>query len=172
MKKYPAPLIILHWLTVLLVALVAFMGYRLEDVEFSAENFVYFRNHALAGMLIFLVTLVRMFFKRKYKEQLPTLNYYSDLHKMTVNGVHFLIYLMLLLIPLTGFINVYQTGAFGFCFGKPFPDGAQLSEFWHETHEFFIKILFVSVAAHVAGVFAYSFKNKEKLLKRMCLFSK
>jgi cytochrome b561 len=135
MKKYPASIIVLHWLTVLLIAWVAFMGFGLEDYEFNAENFSRFRNHALMGMLILIITLIRLFLLRKHKDRLPQLNYYSNFHKFTVNAVHTLMYLLLIFIPIAGFINVYQTGAFGFCFGKPFPEGAQLSETLHEIHE-------------------------------------
>jgi len=176
MKKYPPFVIIAHWLTVILLVVNVYMGFKLEDLAESQglteATFGNFRTHALVGMLILLITLARMYVKRKHKDELPQLQYYGETHKKIVNLVHALMYLMLILIPITGLINVYQSGVFGVCFGKPFPENAALSETWHEIHEFLVKILLVLVAAHVAGVFMYIAKTKENILKRMCLLAK
>ncbi len=172
MKKYPASIIVLHWLTVILVAIVAYKGFHLEDYEFNAANFSKFRNHALLGILILIITLVRFYLIKKHQNNLPQLHYYSNFHRLVVNAVHAMIYTLLILIPIVGFLNVLQTGAFGYCFGKEFPEGAQLNDTLHEMHEILAWFLFFLIAAHVLGVLMYMIKTKEKLIKRMCLLAK
>jgi cytochrome b561 len=171
-QKYPHFMIALHWLTFILVVIVAYMGFQLENYEFNEANFSHFRTHALLGALIMIITLIRMYYKRKNLDKIPQIDYYSEGHKKMVNGVHLLMYLLLILIPITGLINIYQTGTFGVCFGKTFPQGAQLSDSLHEIHESLVYFLFVLIAAHVGGVFVYMMKTKENLLKRMCILAK
>ncbi|NPA42563.1 MAG: hypothetical protein GXO27_00845 [Chlorobi bacterium] len=176
MKKYPAFIIIAHWLTAVLLVINALLGFQLEEVAehegITPETFGYFRTHALIGAAILVITLIRWFVKFKNRDRLPELEYYGDWHKKLVNGIHALIYLLLILVPLTGIINMYQAGVFGVCFGKPFPEEVYLSESLTEIHETLVKLLFALVAAHVAGVISYILKTKENILKRMCLLAK
>ena len=176
MKKYPASMIIAHWLTVILLIVNAYMGLKLEELEktrgLTPETFGNFKTHALIGALILLITLFRMFIKRKNAGRLPQLQYYSEGHKKIVNTVHALMYLLLILIPIVGMLNMYQAGVFGVCFGKEFPENATLSHTLHEIHELLVKLLLVLVIAHVAGVIRYILKTKENIFKRMCLLAK
>ena len=176
MKKYPASMIIAHWVTVILLVINAYMGLQLEKLEetkgLTPETFGNFKVHALIGALILFITLYRMYVKRKNLDKLPQLQYYSETHKKVVNGVHAAMYFLLILIPLVGMINMYQAGVFGVCFGKEFPQNPALSHTLHEIHEFLAKLLLVLVIAHVGGVFMYISKTKENILKRMCLLAK
>ncbi len=172
MEKYPAPLIIIHWLTFILVLLVAYLGLQLENYEFNAENFSHFRNHALIGVSIAVLTIIRLFLKKKYSDDIPDLDYSSSFHASVVNIVHGIIYLLLVIVPLIGFVNVYQTGAFVYDLGGPFPEGATFNDTLHEIHETLAFVLFALIGMHVVGIFMYSVKNKTNLLKRMCLLIK
>jgi len=181
MKKYPKFIIFAHWLTLILFLINVALGLQLEVVAeeiagteglITPENFKYYRTHALIGAAILIITLIRLFVKIKNKDRLPQLEYYSEFHKKIVNLTHALIYLLLIAVPLVGIINMYQAGVFGVCFGKPFPENAYLSETLSELHETLVKVLFILVAGHVAGVIMYILKTGDNILKRMCLLAK
>jgi len=168
-KKYPKGIIIIHWLTVILLALVFYRGMSLEDIEFNEANISIYRAHAIPGMLILIITLVRIFIKRKNKENLPKeIEYYSFIHKAVVETVNKFIYVLLILTPLMGFIMIYQTGALSYDFGGPFPKGAELNEILEILHKVFVFSLLSLVVIHVLGVIIYKFKKGENLLRRMC----
>lgn len=170
-KKYPKTLIIIHWLTFLLFIFVFVVGNILED--FNEKNFNTYRLHAIPGMLILVLTIIRIIIKRKNSNNLPAeISYYNKSHKLFVNIVMILIYLLLILTPLVGFIMVYQTGALNYDLGGPFPTGAELNETLAELHEVLVKMLLALIAIHVSGVIIYKFKTGENLLKRIRLFLK
>jgi len=170
-EKYPKAMIMIHWLSVVLLIALFFIGKNMEEYEFNAENFNRYRLHALLGMLLFVLTLVRLYFK-KTKLQPQSIEYYSAMHKSFVTGVLSMIYFFLLTVPVIGFVMVYQTGAFQYeWFGAEFPQ-TNFSEALAQIHEAFVFILLALAAIHVSGVFMYKFKTGENLIKRMCLLMK
>ncbi len=168
--KYPKGIIVLHWLTAILFAVVFFLGITMEEYEFNEANINRYRAHALLGVAIMLLTIVRIFLKRKYKHQLPPeISYYNDLHKKFVHIVHSLIYFLLIFAPLIGFITIYQTGALTYDLGGEFPTGAEFNEGLLEVHEFAVFSLTGLIFIHIAGVVLYRINKGENLLKRMCM---
>ncbi len=173
MKKYPKTLIILHWITFALIVLLFIMGFRMEEYPFDEANFNRYRAHALTGMLVLFLTIIRIIIKRKNKDNLPPdIEYYSEGHKVLVKTVEKLMYILLILAPITGFIMVYQTGALQYDLGGPFPEGAEFSETWEEIHKTLVFILGGLIIMHIAGVIIYKIKTGENLIKRMCLLLK
>jgi len=172
-KKYPKPMIALHWLTVILLVIVFIKGKSFENIEFNEANMNHYRFHALLGMLIAILTVIRLFVKKKYKNSLPAeITYYGDTHKMMVKTVIKLIYAFLIITPLIGFIMIFQTGAMTVDFGGPFPTGVHFNETLEVLHKASIFILVTSVIAHIAGVIIYKLKTGENLVKRMCMLIK
>ncbi len=168
-KKYPKPLIFLHWFTLILLVIEIILGLSLEDKEFSPKDFNWFRAHALLGVLIMILTFIRLYVRIKNKNRLPEIEFYGNMHKVIVTGVHHALYTLLIIIPAVGFYMVYQTGALQYDLGGPFPEGAQLDESLHEIHESLVYVLIALVAMHVAGVMMYKMKTGENLLRRMCV---
>ena len=172
-KKYPKPLIAIHWLTVILLVIVFIKGKGLEDVEFNEANFNQYRAHALLGMAILILTVIRMFVKKAYKNSLPAaINYYSSSHKTLVNSIIKLLYVFLILTPLFGFIMIFQTGAMAADFGGAFPKDVHFNEILEVLHKGSVFILIVLSVLHIGGVILYKFKTGENLIKRMCMLLK
>ncbi len=168
--KYPKGLIIIHWLTFILLAIVFYIGTTFEDYEFNEANMNRYRTHALLGMSIMILTLIRIYIKRKNIDKLPVeISYYSNAHRTLVNVTHRLIYLLLVFTPLVGFVMVYQTGALTYDLGGPFPEGAHFDENLEVLHKILVYTLLALVIMHVGGVIMYSKKNGQNLIKRMCL---
>lgn len=170
-NKYPKAIIIIHWLTVVLLILVFFRGKALEGLDFNTENINTFRAHAIPGVLILILTLIRIFIKKKNKNNVPKeIEYYSNGHKIMVNTVNKLIYVLLILTPIIGFMMIYKTGALAYDFGGAFPTGAEFNETLEVLHKVFVFSLLGMVILHVAGVVIYKVKTGENLIKRMCMF--
>ncbi len=172
-KKYPKLLIMFHWLTVVLVALEIYKGLTMEEFEFNEANFHLYKSHALLGVLIMIVTIIRFFVKRKYAGKLPAeINYYSNGHKMFVNTVLNLIYFLLITAPIVGFVMVYQTGTLGYCSGGDFPTDVHFNETLETIHKLMFITLGGLIFMHVSGVIMYKIKTGENLLRRMCMLIK
>jgi len=172
-SKYPKAMIVIHWLTVLLLIFVFVRGKMLENLDFSAENMNAFRSHAVPGMLILILTLIRIFIKKRNKNNLPQeIEYYGTTHKTIVNAVNMLMYLLLILTPMIGFIMIYKTGALAYDFGGAFPTDTHFDNTLEFLHKAFVFSLLGMVVLHIAGVIFYKIKKGENLVKRMCMFLK
>lgn len=172
-KKYPKALIVIHWLTVLLFVIVFLAGKSLENYEFNEVNMNRYRFHALLGMSIMILTIIRVFVKRKHENNLPaSINYYSNSHKAVVNLVIKLIYILLIITPLVGFIMVFQTDALTYDLGGAFPTDPSFNKTLEGLHKVFVFSLLLLIVVHIAGVFLYKIKTGENLIKRICVFMK
>lgn len=174
-KKYPKSVIILHWLTVVLLAIEFFVGFTMEDYEFNAENFNRYRVHALLGMFIMIITIFRIINKKKHEKNnnLPDeIQYYGNGHKTLVKTVEKLMCLLLILAPISGFIMVYQTGALQYDLGGAFPEGAKFDETMELIHKILVFLLGGLIILHIGGVILYKIKTGKNLLKRICLLIK
>jgi cytochrome b561 len=140
----------------------------MEDYPFDEENFFRFKRHALMGVSVLFITLIRLAYKYKNKDRFPEeIQYYSPMHKKLVNGIHLLMYIILILAPIIGFITIYQTGAMGYDFGGPFPENPEFNPVLVTLHKTLVITLGVLIIMHIGGVFMYKLKTGENLIKRM-----
>ena len=167
-KKYPKSLILIHWLTVILLAVVFYIGTTLEDFEFNEQNMNRYRVHAILGVSIAILTIIRIFIRRRNLDNLPPkITYYSSFHRNFVIIVHYLLYIFLIFAPLVGFVMVYQTGALSYDLGGTFPTGAEFDENLEILHKITVFSLLALVVIHVAGVILYKIKTGDNLINRM-----
>jgi len=169
-SKYPKPMIAIHWLTVLVLITVSILGISMEEYEFNEANFNHYRIHAIVGMFLLILTLIRLYFRKKFKNKLPKeINYYSNTHKFIVKLVVKLLYFFLILTPILGFLMIYQTGAMQADFGGAFPEGAEMNETLELLHKISIFFLVSLSVVHLAGVIIYKFKSGENIVMKMCI---
>ena len=167
-KKYPKSLILIHWLTFILVTIVFYIGTTLEDFEFNEQNMNRYRLHAILGVSIAFLTIIRIFVRRHNLDNLPPkITYYSSFHKTFVTMVHYLIYIFLIFAPLVGFVMVYQTGALSYDLGGAFPTGAEFDENLEILHKFAVFTLLALIVIHIAGIILYKIKTGDNLINRM-----
>ena len=167
-NKYPKFFRFLHWITFILIVFLFISGLGMDDYPFNEENFFRYKRHALMGMSVLFLTLIRIAYKYKNKDRFPPdIKYYSPLHEKLVKAVHFLMYVLMILVPIVGFYAIYQTGALAYDFGGPFPTGAELNHDLLEIHEFLVFTLGALIVMHVGGVIMYKIKYGENLIQRM-----
>ncbi len=166
--KYPKFFRFLHWITFILIVLLFISGLKLENYTFNEENFMKFKRHALMGVGVLILTLIRWGYKFKNRDRFPQeFQYYNPTHKKLVNGIHFIMYVLMIIAPAIGFYSIYQTGALAYDFGGPFPEGAKISHDITEIHEFLVFTLGALIIGHVGGVIMYKLKTGKNLIKRM-----
>ncbi len=171
MTKYPKSLIFIHWLTFFLILIIFYIGLTLEDYEFNAANMNRFRLHAILGVTVLILTVIRAYIRLTKADQLPPkITYYSTFHKAFVVSVHYLLYIFLILAPLIGFIMVYQTGALTYDLGGPFPTDAEFDTGLLLLHQIAVFTLATLIVIHIAGIFIYKLKTGDSLLSRMSIF--
>lgn len=167
---YTKTAITFHWLmAVLLIANFA-LGLTMEEMELSPDKLQFVSWHKWAGItLLGLVTL--RFLWRAFANRpvlLPMATWQRRLAKLT----HFLMYLLLFAIPISGWL---MSSAGGFTVSYlglfPLPDlvakDKQLFELLKEVHEVLNFTLLGLVILHVLAVLKHQFIDRDATLARM-----
>ena len=169
--RYDNVAIALHWLTVLLIITLYGLGWYMVDIpRGTPERSFYFALHKSFGLTTALVVLVRLGWRFGHRPPaLPdTLMHWQ---RITATAIHHLLYLFLLVQPLTGYISSSFSGYKTRWWGIPLPQwgwkNQVLNETFTEMHVICSVILLLLVVVHVCGALAHLYMRHDNVLGRM-----
>ena len=151
---YGIALAILHWLVAVLIVASFVLGYRMEDAPRSTSLWMY-RAHAVLGVTILLLTLVRLL-RRALGPMPPPPPGLAGRHLAGVRASHALLYVLTLSMVATGAIGAWRIGAFEVLLAEN-ARGAPIVEPdpFLAAHAACSTALGVLVLAHVVGVLVH-----------------
>lgn len=169
-ERYGWPLIGLHWLTLILIVAAYVVAEILEDMALSPLKLKLYSWHKWIGMtVLFLVPLraaLRLADKFEHRRGLTPL-------EIRVSAiVHGLIYLLLIAVPMFGWLHSSAAGFPVVWFGVlPLPDlvgkDKALAEAFKELHEGSVNLLVTLVAVHAAAALYHHHVRHDGVLARM-----
>ena len=172
-SRYAASSRWLHWLTVLLLLAIIPLGIWIAFFEPADEKFKYrlYNLHESLGVLVFVLVLLRVV-NRLLNPPPPLPADMPAWMKFVAHLNHFGLYVLLLWMPITGFL---ATNAWGFPLSVfnvlplPSPVGkdealAKTLSFLHWCGAITIGLL---ILGHLAGVVHHTFIRRDGLLRRM-----
>ncbi len=167
----------LHWLTALLIitaiplGLVAVRG-DISSADGIARTAWLFSLHKTVGVTAFFVALIRIIWA--FTQARPAhLHPDRKLETFAAEAVHWLLYLSLVLVPLSGWFH--HAAATGYApilwpFGQtlPFiPQSESLAHLFEGWHFVLTKVLALSLFLHIAGAIKHHVIDKDATLRRM-----
>ncbi len=183
--RYSTVAIILHWLIAALLVWIVLLGWEAEDLRGTAKM-VPLQLHKPLGILVLLLTLARLAWRRV--RPAPPLNPgLKPWERNLAKAVHIGFYLLLLLIPLTGWAMVsasaliiqYPINMFGLFDWPAIPWLYEMAaEPRHDIHEQFETvhklaakvIIYGLIPLHILGALKHQFIDKHNDLARMIPF--
>jgi cytochrome b561 len=167
----------LHWAIVVLIVTQWFLVENAEKAgEDTPERAALMGWHVSCGLLVLLLALVRMGWKAYNAGQPALLGDVVWQRKAAAAG-HGILYLLILLQPITGWLVVStagrQPGFFGwFEFPALTAENHDLHETLETVHETLFKTIVVVAVVHVAAALYHHFMLKDDTLRRMLPFSR
>ena len=170
-NSYGAVAKFLHWGIVILIIAQYVLAEAAEELEDGPDKFATIANHKSVGMLILLLMLARIGWKlanRGLPQPLPM----ARPQQIAAAAGHGILYLLLLALPLSGWLMSSAAGyppAFFGLFEFPSLVGAShdLTETLEEVHEtLFNAVVVVAVLHALAAVFHHVWL-KDDTLRRM-----
>ncbi len=160
---------ILHWLTVLLIALQFVIGWAMPDVHKDTRPVGLIAWHLGVGATLISVVVFRLVWRLTHQPAPDALPPVLDILSRII---HFLLYTGLLLVPLLGWINASSRGRTVRLAGLvPYPSLSSTgSSFGHkmgDVHGILAWVLFALIVAHVAAALFHRFVLKDHVLQRM-----
>lgn len=171
---YSKRIVVIHWLTVVLLVVGWYLGDMLADARNgNSATLTGYYAHVLAGGTVLILTLLRWTFRSVDGAPPPAGHSLMDL---AARGVHYGLYILLVLLATTGFMTVLTSGV-GPALLKA--NAALLPAKYigpatvpHVAHEILMNALIVMAAAHILGAIVHQFILKDGLMKRMSLRGK
>ncbi|MFM4963735.1 cytochrome b [Aeromonas bivalvium] len=167
MHKYPSPLIIIHWMTVILV-LTAYATSGDPTRGATTMDFLVGQLHVLSGSLLFILVLCRLFVRRLMT--VPEVTAHTQWLTLAARAGHGLLYLLMLLTPVTGWLKLsgkvtyFDAILFNLpLMGKPGPLLHQLGNYHQTIGNVFITL----VGVHAFAALLHHYYFKDNTLKKM-----
>ena len=162
----------LHWTIAALVLLVQVpAGITMVSVDPGTVQNVCYNIHKTNGIVIFLLALVRLGWRWSHPVPLLPADM-PDWQAKLARTTHGLLYTVLFLMPITGFLRTAMGG-----FPVPFfmlydlaplvPENKPVAEVFSYAHFTLQFVLYVTVLLHVAGALQHHFVRRDSVLRRM-----
>lgn len=174
--SYTPIAIALHWAVALLIFFAWPLGMYMHDLPLSPQKLHYYSWHKWAGVTVFLLAVLRLAWRKKYPAP-PMPDAMPAWQKGLAAGLHHLLYLLILVIPLTGWLMSSAMGFQTVWFGVlPLPDlvakDKALGDLLVGVHKALNLGLLALVAAHVAAAVKHHVVDRDDVLARMLPFLK
>ena len=175
MERYNPVSIALHWLVALLIFCAFPLGLYMADLPLSPQKLQYYSWHKWIGVTIFLLVLVRILWRIGHKPPVPVPMPRWQL--VAAEIVHYLLYVLMVIVPLSGWLQSSAKGIQTVWFGVlPLPDlvhkNKELGDALHEVHETLNYVLLLLFGIHLAAALKHQFIDKDHLLSRMNPFAR
>lgn len=191
-KRYTKVAIILHWLIAFgILGMFAFgwymtglpreapeqMSYDLFDwgiytwelTKESSPRAFYFNLHKSIGITLLGLIVIRILWRITHNPPALLTSYKAWERKLSTSA-HHLLYLLMVLVPLSGLI-MSVAGKYGVkWFGIDFIAGIEnkpIREIFHETHEIAGLIFLAIIVLHILGALKHKFIDKDETMQRM-----
>lgn len=176
LARYGAVAQLAHWLTALLLVGVFTLGFYMVDLKISPTKLKLFAYHKWLGVSLFVLIGLRLSWRLWHPPPaLPAT--VSPLARRAAEVTHRLLYLLVFLVPLSGWLMSSAKGFQVVYFGVlPIPDligkDKELGELLEEMHEVLSWSLISLVGLHLAGALKHHIIDKDSTLRRMLPFGK
>lgn len=171
-NRYSPVSLTLHWL---IAALVAAQIVLITAHEAADGPDPYIGWHKSVGLLILVLTLARLAW-RAFNPAIPLPADMPRWQKLLARATHVLFYVVLLVMPLTGWLASSAAGREIAWFGLfnwpllPIGGGREAAGGFMDVHELVVKGLYVLIALHVIGALKHHFVDRDNVLHRMLPF--
>lgn len=173
-SSYSAVAIGLHWLIFAFIIASWSLGLYMVDLPLSPQKLKLFSWHKWVGITIFLIAIVRVAWRTTHPVP-PLPNTLPNWQRKAAGLSHLLLYLLLLAIPLSGWLYSSATGIPTVYLGlMQLPDLIQkdkhLAELLKIAHISLNIALFIIVFIHVTAALKHHLIDRNEILLRMLPF--
>lgn len=169
-SRYTPMAQLLHWMVFALFAAQYLLVAGIDIVDRGPfEDFLY-NVHKSFGLTLLLLVFVRIWWRMNHPPP-PLPQRYPAWQEKAATATHHLLYVAMVVMPLSGYVWVMAGGYGAVFFGIPVPnligEYEALGEFAEEVHEITGWIIAALVAMHVGAALYHQFVLKDGLLHRM-----
>jgi len=169
--RYSTPAIVLHWLMALLILAGFPLGLYMVDLPLSPDKLKLYSYHKWIGVTVFLLVAVRLSWRLTHTPP-PLPAGIAAWQRRASAVVHGLLYLLMIAIPLSGWLMSSAKGFQTVWFGVlPLPDliekDRELGQVLAGVHKALNFSLLALVILHAGAALKHHFIERQPFLQRM-----
>ena len=169
-ERYGGVAMALHWMTAALIVANLLLGLSMVPLPITPRKLQWYMVHKWIGITVFLVTCARLGWRRSHRPPPPV--EMPDWQRRAAAASHVLLYALLIVIPVSGWLYSSATGVQVVYLGiVPLPDVvpkdkalAGILKAIHLTLNF---AMFTLVCMHAAAALKHHFVDRDATLIRM-----
>lgn len=175
-EKYTTTAIVLHWLLALFFFAALPLGLYMHDLPFSPARLHLYSYHKWLGVSAFLLVVLRVLWRATHRP--PALPQWTPAMQKIAGGVlHALLYVLMIAIPLSGWLMSSAKGVQTVWFGVlPLPDllakDKVLGDFLAAFHRLLNYTLIFLLLGHVGAALKHRFFDRDEIFSRMLPWSR
>ncbi|MDP1863454.1 MAG: cytochrome b [Thiobacillus sp.] len=171
--RYSPPAVVLHWLIALLIFVTFPLGVYMHELPLSPDKLKLYSYHKWIGITILMLASLRVMWRVTHTPP-PLPDDMVRWQRLASQAVHGLLYVLILAIPLSGWLMSSAKGFQTVWFGVlPLPDligkDKALGDLLAEVHEILNFTLLALVILHVGAAFKHHFFERQPFMQRMGL---
>lgn len=162
---------LLHWSVMIGIVLQFVWSWRIDETDSIRQQFALVNQHKSIGMTVLALVLLRLGW-RAFNPPPPHPETMKGWERWAASSVHWLLYALILAMPLSGW--AYSTAAgygaefFGLLDIPGFvPVDEDLEDWLGELHEWLSWAIVALVGLHIAAALRHQFFVRDNVLKRM-----
>jgi cytochrome b561 len=169
--RYSTPAIVLHWLMALLIFVAFPLGIYMHDLPLSPDKLKLYSYHKWIGISVLMLVVIRLGWRLTHTPP-PLPESVAAWQARASAIVHGMLYLLMIAIPLSGWLMSSAKGFQTVWFGVlPLPDligkDKALGDQLVELHKFLNFTLLALVVLHVGAALQHHFIERQPFLQRM-----
>lgn len=175
-EHYTRTAVSLHWIIALLIFTAFPLGVYMHDIPLSPDKLRLYSWHKWIGVTIFLLAVLRIFWRSTHRPP-PLPATMQPWERFAAEAVHYALYLLMLAIPLSGWLMSSAKGVQTVWFGVlPLPDllakDKAIGDALKLLHVILNFTMLGLVVAHIGAALKHHFIEHDDILARMLPFLK
>ncbi|WP_339045909.1 cytochrome b [Candidatus Mesenet endosymbiont of Agriotes lineatus] len=171
-EKYHLILRVVHWLMAVIILTMLISGFYMKSLPVDNPiKFSIYGIHKATGVSVFILVILRIIL-RLFLHVPPLPQNFSQVTVLITKTVHFALYVLMILIPSSGYIMSSASGRgikYFFNFNVPLviAENKMIAELSSQLHFISACLLIGFIALHLLGTIKHLIIDKQNILRRI-----
>ena len=161
---------IFHWLITLAIITLITVGFIMSSMDPSPDKYELYNIHKASGVMVLMLVILRLLWRFSNKIVQPPADL-PNILKLAAKSGHLMLYVFMLLMPISGvlmsYFGGYDVSVFGLFVIPSADKSPQIAGMFHQIHVLGIWAFIAVIVLHISAALYHHFIRRDNVLIRM-----